>query len=448
MGWCVLLDRLESGLLLFETPQGLVPVELSLWQRAYLLWTFRNFRRLSLPLLNSRQAIMVHALAQRNAGQVSRSYDPSLVIGVVESFKFPLVVPGTATVAKAEPPPAAQEAAAEAATTEAVATDEGPPAISKKWSSAQPAWAKGPTEEHRPEIGARSRIGWLKTVWLKIELLKLERPRFTSFKPVWSRPAWLKLGLPKLQLSRRGWIKSEWPKLGSNELSASRLATAAGVLLLCIGSIVAWHRMGAVAGSEAHTRPNQVEPSAQVSSRSLNASELRQTSIVEHSSGIASPTPKANEAQESSSLAPVGSPGLAAVDVVKIAAEKDAVSSLSEHQLRVQNQTSVPKQLEDREIQATRPPLRSWYPDYSGIEARGVVVLTAEVDSDGVVRSVRVVRGNRTLVASAVRAVRQWRYAPYLKNGRPVPTETNIVISVFADDAVSMSFPPTIDSTR
>jgi len=113
----------------------------------------------------------------------------------------------------------------------------------------------------------------------------------------------------------------------------------------------------------------------------------------------------------------------------------------------VQNQTSVPKPTpEESEIQATRPPLRSWYPDYSGIEARGVVVLTAEVDSEGVVRSVRVVRGNRALVAAAVRAVRQWRYAPYFEGGKPVATETNIVISVFSDDAVSMSFPPSVIS--
>lgn len=441
----MLLDRLESGLLLFETPQGLVPVELSLWQRAYLLWTFRNFRRLSLPLLNSRQASMVRGLAQKNPGRVSRSYDPSLVIGVVESFKFAPVVASTPAGPKAE-----LSTAAEPATAEAIATSEALQTIGEKQLGVQPVSTDGPSEELQPEIGARPRIAGLRTAWLKtfpskIDLLNLTRPRFTSFKPASPMPALFKLGYRKLQISYCGWIKSEWPKLRLSHVSASQLATAAGVLLLCIGSIVAWHRMGVVAGSEAHTRPSQIEPSAQVASQSLNASELRQTSASEHWPGILSPRPKSKEEQESSSLSPVASRGSAAIDVVKPAAKTDVIASLTEHQLDVQNQTSVPKPVpEDSEIQATRPPLRSWYPDYSGIEARGIVVLSAEVDSDGMVRSVRVLRGNRALAAAAVRAVRQWRYAPYLKEGKPVPTETNIVISVFADDAVSMSFPPSI----
>ena len=70
------------------------------------------------------------------------------------------------------------------------------------------------------------------------------------------------------------------------------------------------------------------------------------------------------------------------------------------------------------------------------------------MDSDGTVRTVRVVSGNRALAAAAVRAVRQWRYRPYLKDGLPVATETNIVISFISNDAISMSFPPSIAATR
>jgi TonB family protein len=88
------------------------------------------------------------------------------------------------------------------------------------------------------------------------------------------------------------------------------------------------------------------------------------------------------------------------------------------------------------------------YPDYPDVSARGVVALTARVDSAGAVRTVRVVSGNRALAAAAVRAVRQWRYHPYVKDGHPVATETNIVISFIAEDAISMTFPPTIPATR
>src|SRR5580700_3757241 len=85
----MLLDKLESGFLLFETPQGSVRVTPSFRQRLYLLWTFRNFRQLSVALLNSRQRTLVHALFPSHGDVVSRSHDPLLVIGVVEKFVPP-----------------------------------------------------------------------------------------------------------------------------------------------------------------------------------------------------------------------------------------------------------------------------------------------------------------------------------------------------------------------
>jgi len=195
----VFLNRLQSGFLLFETQHGLVRVELSLWQRIYLLWTFRNFRQLSIPLLNLRQRTLVNALFRNNAKVVSHSHNALPVIGVVENF---------------------------------------------------------------------------------------------------------------------------------------------------------------------------VPPTVRID---------------------ASPAPLSGQ---------------------------------------------------DSGIQASRPPLRFAYPVYPDVRARGVVSLTAGLSSDGAVRTVRVVSGNRALAAAAVRAVHQWRYRPYLKDGQPVATETNIVISFFSDDAISMSFPP------
>ncbi len=84
------LKRLQSGFLLFETQQGLVRIELSLGQRIYLLWTFRNFRQLSIPLLNLRQRALVNSLFHNNVGVAWNYSDkPSPVIGVVENFVPP-----------------------------------------------------------------------------------------------------------------------------------------------------------------------------------------------------------------------------------------------------------------------------------------------------------------------------------------------------------------------
>jgi protein TonB len=56
----------------------------------------------------------------------------------------------------------------------------------------------------------------------------------------------------------------------------------------------------------------------------------------------------------------------------------------------------------------------------------GDVVLEAVIGKDGTVRDLKAISGPAMLVGSAIRAVRQWRYKPYLLNGQPVEVETQI----------------------
>jgi protein TonB len=56
----------------------------------------------------------------------------------------------------------------------------------------------------------------------------------------------------------------------------------------------------------------------------------------------------------------------------------------------------------------------------------GDVVLAAVIGKDGTVSDLKVVSGPAILVSSAMQAVRQWRYKPYLLNGQPVEVETQI----------------------
>ncbi|MFZ3263939.1 MAG: TonB family protein [Terriglobales bacterium] len=58
----------------------------------------------------------------------------------------------------------------------------------------------------------------------------------------------------------------------------------------------------------------------------------------------------------------------------------------------------------------------------------GKVILNATVMEDGSVRDLKVVQGEAVLVRSAVVAVKQWRYQPFLLDGKPVKTETSISI--------------------
>ena len=73
------------------------------------------------------------------------------------------------------------------------------------------------------------------------------------------------------------------------------------------------------------------------------------------------------------------------------------------------------------------PPL---YPSAAlSLRLEGAVVLKATIGEDGKVRDVSAVSGHPALTRAAIDAVREWRYRPYLLNGKPVPMQTQITIN-------------------
>jgi len=70
------------------------------------------------------------------------------------------------------------------------------------------------------------------------------------------------------------------------------------------------------------------------------------------------------------------------------------------------------------------------YPDEAKSQrVQGVVVLRARIAKDGTVKDLQVVSGPPPLIVSAIDAVRQWKYKPYLLNGEPTDVETTININ-------------------
>jgi protein TonB len=69
------------------------------------------------------------------------------------------------------------------------------------------------------------------------------------------------------------------------------------------------------------------------------------------------------------------------------------------------------------------------YPD-DAKQARiqGSVVLQALIDKNGDVADLALVSGHPMLAPAAIKAVKQWKYKPYLLNGQPVNVETQIVV--------------------
>jgi protein TonB len=57
-----------------------------------------------------------------------------------------------------------------------------------------------------------------------------------------------------------------------------------------------------------------------------------------------------------------------------------------------------------------------------------MVILEVNVDEEGNVANVRVVRGHPLLDAAATEAVKQWKYSPTLLNGEPVPVIATVTV--------------------
>ncbi len=68
-------------------------------------------------------------------------------------------------------------------------------------------------------------------------------------------------------------------------------------------------------------------------------------------------------------------------------------------------------------------------PDAKATRIAGSVVLHAIIGQDGTVSALEVVSGPQELRASALEAVRQWVYKPYLLNGQPTAVETTVTVT-------------------
>jgi protein TonB len=65
---------------------------------------------------------------------------------------------------------------------------------------------------------------------------------------------------------------------------------------------------------------------------------------------------------------------------------------------------------------------------------QGMVVLEATISKQGSIENLRLLSGHPMLAPSAIDAVRQWRYKPYILNGEPVEVETQITVNFALND--------------
>jgi len=228
----VLLNKLESGFLLLQTERGLVAVEPSFWQRVYLLWTFRNFRQLSLPLLNPRQIALINNLFRQHAKAASQEFEPWLEIGLVENF-VPAAIEIAATLAaKTNASPVVATELAEQTSPQNVAPPGLPIAATPATEADVPPAVKMENAEEEETAIDRAEFAPGKA------LDRSFAPRFPWFRRAWSNLAAFKPAMSRPQVSRN-------VILG--------FAAAIVALALSVSFFVAFHRIGAAPGSQAHS---------------------------------------------------------------------------------------------------------------------------------------------------------------------------------------------------
>jgi protein TonB len=90
---------------------------------------------------------------------------------------------------------------------------------------------------------------------------------------------------------------------------------------------------------------------------------------------------------------------------------------------RVRVSQGVTQGLLIRKIQPNYPPLARQ------ARIQGSVLLQAEISKDGSIQNLRLISGHPMLAPSAIEAVKQWKYKPYILNGEPVEVETQITVN-------------------
>jgi protein TonB len=156
---------------------------------------------------------------------------------------------------------------------------------------------------------------------------------------------------------------------------------------------------------------------------------------------VPAPTPAQPAAQVAPSTIPVSAPETSAgpdktpsatPDSATVSAAKPAEAASSDA-----TSTGVPLPGEDsaiilsshgaqRRLAHSVPPI---YPVEAHLgEAEGTVVLKAVVDEDGKVEGLRLIEGNAALASAAMQAVKQWRYRPYVRDGKAQPFQTVVIV--------------------
>jgi len=172
--------------------------------------------------------------------------------------------------------------------------------------------------------------------------------------------------------------------------------------------------------AESSTDPNQAPSSAPASTTTSAAATASVAPTAVPASPVAPPASKA---------ANTAAPVVIKVDASKLSESKKDAASATPSNIELPGESTAiilsSKGAEKRLMRSVPPK----YPaEARSGGADGTVVLKAVVNENGKVDGVRLVEGDATLATAAIQAVKQWRYRPYLRNGKALPFQTVVIV--------------------
>ncbi len=184
--------------------------------------------------------------------------------------------------------------------------------------------------------------------------------------------------------------------------------------------------------------PNAAKPSAQLAPATTPAPQLpAKTPATVPDSAISSATSSPiTSAAATASVPPAAAPGTAVSPPTSatttppppVVSKPDA-SAVTSSDARLPGESTaiiLSSKGAEKRLDHSVPPK---YPvEARSGQAQGTVVLKEVVDENGKVESVRLVEGNAALATAAIKAVKQWRYRPYVRGGKAQPFQTVVII--------------------
>jgi TonB family protein len=412
-----LSNKIRSGVLELSTDTGPVYAAPSISERIYLLWTFRNFRRLPKQVLNPRQRQLIDKLCHSPTPRQNGPLIGTPIIGVVENVHL--------------------------------LSDRKAPAAANPNKLVEMASTSVKIELPRAVGGEGFSIPLGQQPYSRTAKAAFERRRDTG------RALTLETSRKADRASAQPGVSGAWGKYRQAFVAAMSAALLAGLLYL--GNTPYTARPVALQLDEAHARPTPAQAAADlqtqqsespsISNRKPKPSAARpapQVQLPIIAMQPAAPPPAIQAAAAITGAIELPARGTAstqngATAVPELAAVTTNAAPANAVMLPERAVVTTKAAPADR-VAITAAPQSFSYPAAPNAALTGKVYLRLVIGTDGSVKDVAVLSGKRALADAAVRAARRWRYRALELNGSKVEGETSVAINFAGNDAVSIRF--------